>query len=97
MEREFATGLRGRRIHIAGSASATTAQSLIERAHEIVRLACWKILENGGSLLLGPGKEPGLPARGADRPSQVFDWTALEAARSASSAELVHSTETLPS
>ena len=73
-------GLLGRRVHSAGSANPQTNSQLIHYAHELVARVARGILQAGGGLVVGAGKEP--PAEGvhSDAPSLVFDWTALETA-----------------
>jgi len=72
--------LLGRRIQIAGSASAQTDPWLIQYAHEIVGRLVPNILLAGGGIVASIGKEPRPPGSGADSPSLTFDWTALAAA-----------------
>ena len=72
--------LLGRRIHIAGSASAHTDTGLVQYAHEIVRQLVLNVLVAGGGIVASVGKEPRSPGSAPDSPSLIFDWTALEAA-----------------
>ncbi len=72
------SGLFGRRIHIAGSASPKTDASLVRYAHALVRAVVQLILENGGGLVLFAGKEPSAPSPAPEALSLTFDWTALE-------------------
>lgn len=74
------SGLFGRRIHIAGSASASTDAAVIRFAHALVRELVTLILQNGGGLVLFAGKEPLVPTGALEAPSMIFDWTALQAA-----------------
>lgn len=69
------SGLYARRVQVAGSASARTEPALIQYAHSLVSQTVRGILEAGGGLVLGVGKEPLLEDR---RTSLVFDWTILE-------------------
>lgn len=69
----------GRRVQIAGSASAKTDPSLIVYAHEVVRGLVKAVIGAGGGIVVGLGREP-RPEGAADAPSLLFDWTALETA-----------------
>jgi len=71
--------LFGRRVQIAGSASAKTDPSLIVYAHEVVRGFVKAVIGAGGGIVVGLGREP-RPEGAADAPSLLFDWTALETA-----------------
>jgi hypothetical protein len=66
--------LMGKRVHFAGSISSKTSGDLAAYAHEILRKVVRGILEAGGGIVVGAGKEPRLH----DGPAQVFDWTVLE-------------------
>jgi hypothetical protein len=72
--------LLGRRIQIAGSASAQTDARLVSYAHDLVRQLVVNILGAGGGVVASVGKEPRAPGAAPDSPSLTFDWTALEAA-----------------
>jgi hypothetical protein len=75
-----AGGIRGCRVHLSGSASAAAADALVCQAHELVQVLVPRILEMGGGIVVGAGKEP----RGREGgPALIFDWTALEAAMAA--------------
>jgi hypothetical protein len=71
--------LLGRRVQIAGSASAATGTGLIRYAHEIVAPLVKGIMAAGGGIVAGIGREPRLDIAMPDSPSLVFDWTVLEA------------------
>jgi len=71
--------LFGRRVQIAGSASVKTDPSLIVYAHEVVRGIVKGVIDQGGGIVVGLGREP-RPEGAADAPSLLFDWTALETA-----------------
>jgi hypothetical protein len=73
-------GLFGRRVLIAGSSSPKTEPNLIAGAHSIVSGLVVSVLENGGGLVTGVGKEPRPGGSGPESPSLTFDWTALETA-----------------
>ena len=70
--------LFGRRVQIAGSASADADTELTRRAHEIVAATARRILMAGGGLVLAMGKEPVVEDRQSNPVGLVFDWTALE-------------------
>ena len=72
--------LLGRRVHIAGSANPQTDVQYIRYAHELIARVTHGILQAGGGLVVGVGKEPRVEGAQSDTPSLVFDWTALEAA-----------------
>jgi len=72
--------LAGRRIQIAGSASASTTPALVRYAHEIIANLVTKIMTAGGGIVVSAGREPRPEGAAADAPSLTFDWTALEAA-----------------
>jgi hypothetical protein len=71
--------LLGRRVQIAGSASAVTGTGLIRYAHEIVTPLVHGIMAAGGGIVAGIGKEPRRDGAPPDSPSLIFDWTILEA------------------
>jgi hypothetical protein len=71
--------LLGRRVQIAGSASATTEPGLIGYAHDIVSSLVKGVMAAGGGIVAGIGKEPRPAGSAGDAPSLVFDWTILEA------------------
>lgn len=75
--------LRGRRVHIAGSASSATRPEVLKYAHGIVDGATRAILARGGGLVLGVGREPRPEGASGDSPALTFDWTALAAAADA--------------
>ena len=67
-------GFQARRVHIAGSISPRTLNDLADYAHVMVKIVVQEILEAGGGIVVGAGKEPllehGHPV--------LFDWTVLE-------------------
>ena len=63
-----------KRLQIAGSIGPNTDPTLADYAHNLVRQVARGVLERGGGIVVGAGKEPKLE-RG---PAQVFDWTVLE-------------------
>jgi hypothetical protein len=71
--------LFGRRVQISGSASAKTDLALIAYAHEVVRGLVKGVMDAGGGIVVGLGREP-RPEGAADAPTLLFDWTALETA-----------------
>ncbi len=72
--------LFGRRVQIAGSASAKTDTPLISYAHQVVSSLVKTIMAAGGGIVVGIGREPRPDGASPDAPSLLFDWTALEAA-----------------
>ncbi len=66
--------LAGKRLHIAGSIGPRTDHRLADYAHELVRQVARGVLERGGGIVVGAGKEPKLEGG----PAQVFDWLVLE-------------------
>ncbi len=66
--------MRGRRIHIAGSAAAACDRKLLQTTHAYVRALAKEAIARGGGLVLGAGDEP----LGACGEPCIFDWTALE-------------------
>jgi hypothetical protein len=72
--------LFGRRVQIAGSASAKTDPSLVGYAHQVVSSLVKAIMTAGGGIVVGIGKEPRPDGASPDAPSLLFDWTALEIA-----------------
>ncbi len=74
------SGLCGRRIHISGSASETTGSELISYGHTLVAGIVRRVLEEGGGLVFGAGKEPRRRDPSSEDPSLIFDWTGLETA-----------------
>jgi hypothetical protein len=77
---EPALSLLGRRVQIAGSASEKTDLSLIRYAHDIVSNLVKTVMNAGGGIVVGVGKEPRPNGSTADAPSLLFDWTALATA-----------------
>src|SRR3989442_6944267 len=68
----------GRRFHIAGSAHTSASRILLEYAHAVVGNLTGALLEAGGSVTVGVGKEPRGDGGDPSSPSLVFDWTVLE-------------------
>ena len=66
--------MRGRRVHIAGSAASNADGHLLAVTHGFVRSLSTHLVERGAGFVLGIGDEPigseGLPC--------TFDWTILE-------------------
>jgi hypothetical protein len=71
------TMIYGRRVQVSGSASFETDTKLLSYAHELVAKLVTIILEEGGGLVVGAGKEP---KSDNHSPSVIFDWTVLETA-----------------
>jgi hypothetical protein len=70
--------LLGRRIQIAGSASAKTDPRLHKYAHEVVARLVRNVISAGGGIVVSVGKEPRPEGAPPDSHSLIFDWTALE-------------------
>lgn len=69
--------IRGRRIHIAGSAAMGTAPELLRYGHDLIATLVRSLCREGARFLLSVGKEP--LAQSDDATSAlIFDWTALE-------------------
>lgn len=66
--------IRGRRVHIAGSAAIDAGGELVGAAHQLVRSAVRQIIEAGAGLVVGTGGEP----IGENGVACIFDWTVLE-------------------
>jgi hypothetical protein len=73
--------IRGRRIHIVGSASRDTDHELLGYAHELVRELVRSLGKDGATFALGVGGEPLANPRDEESPAVIFDWTALSALR----------------
>lgn len=73
------TGLLRRYFHLSGSASRKTDPELIRYSHRLVAEIVKTVINKGGGLVLGAGKEPPQSIELPDAPPLVFDWTALEA------------------
>lgn len=70
--------IRGRRIHIAGSAARDTDHELLSYAHELVRELVRSLGKEGATFALGVGGEPLADPGGENLPAVIFDWTALD-------------------
>jgi len=66
--------IRGRRVHIAGSAAVDADGKLLTTAHKMIGEGVRLIIEAGGGLVAGIGDEP----IGKSGQPCVFDWTILE-------------------
>lgn len=75
-----ASRLKGRRMHVAGSANATTAPEIVGYGHRVVEQVVRSVLESGGGLVVGVGRELRPDGGGTTAPSVLFDWTALQTA-----------------
>ena len=69
--------IRGRRIHIAGSAAPEVPDALLRYAHELVEELVRSLSRAGATFVLGAGKEPLVRPEDDSSPSTIFDWTAL--------------------
>lgn len=70
--------LRGRRIHIAGSADPEADETKLTYAHLLVSKLTVALTLEGASFVITFGKEPLLKDHN-DGPSIIFDWTVAEA------------------
>lgn len=80
-------GIKGRRIHFAGSADAGVQLSRLDYTHKLVKQLAKHILLNGGGLVVTVGSEP-LVQKESSLPL-IFDWTLLEALDECRSSVLV--------
>jgi hypothetical protein len=69
--------LRGRRIHIAGSAAPSADERKVRYAHSIVAALASELVGGGAAFVIPFGKEPLLNDR-TDGPSIIFDWAVAE-------------------
>lgn len=69
--------LTGKRVQVAGSIGPRTSSDIAAYGHDVVRRVVRGILEAGGGIVTGAGKEPRLEGGAA----QVFDWSVLEVIR----------------
>ena len=69
--------LAGRRICIAGSASASTDPKLLSYGHTLVTELARALISRGALLLCGVGKNPRLTGD-ANSPALIFDWDVIE-------------------
>lgn len=74
--------LRGRRIHIVGSAHSETDEGKLNYVHSLVRELVRALAAEGANFVFPFGKEPLLKDRN-DGPAITFDWTVAEAAHGA--------------
>ena len=71
--------LRGRRIHVAGSADPESDEKKLSYVHAVVSELTVALAVEGSTFVIPFGKEPLLKERN-DGPSIIFDWTVAEAA-----------------
>lgn len=69
--------IRGRRIHIVGSAAPEASDALLRYAHELVEGLVRSLGRAGATFVVGVGKEPLARPEDSSSPSVIFDWTAL--------------------
>jgi nucleoside 2-deoxyribosyltransferase len=69
--------LKGRRIHIAGSADLESDPAKLQKIHELVSQLTSALAREGANFVIPFGKEPLLKDR-TDGPSIIFDWTTAE-------------------
>lgn len=72
--------LEGRRFHMAGSAHRATPHELLDYGHLLIADLTDAILQAGGSVTVGVGKEPHAAANDLSLLPTIFDWTVLERA-----------------
>jgi hypothetical protein len=70
--------LRGRRIHIVGSADPTADEKKLVYIHSLVAELTGALAAEGANFVVPFGKEPFLTDR-TDGPSIIFDWTVANA------------------
>src|SRR5215213_6310182 len=71
--------LRGRRIHVVGSADPESDEKRLSYVHSLVSELTVALAVEGSTFVIPFGKEPLLKER-TDGPSIIFDWTVAEAA-----------------
>jgi hypothetical protein len=81
--------LRGRRIHIVGSAHPETDEKKLRYVHSLVRELVDALAAEGASFVFPFGKEPLLKDRD-DGPAITFDWTIADAVHAALKAGRAH-------
>src|SRR5260370_25248570 len=69
--------LRGRRIHIVGSAALTSDEKKLLYAHALIRALAAGVGRCGANFVIPFGREPLLRDH-SDGPSIIFDWTVAE-------------------
>jgi hypothetical protein len=74
--------LRGRRIHIVGSADPATDETKLLYVHSLVATLTMALASEGAIFVIPFGKEPFLKNRN-DGPAIIFDWTVAETVQSA--------------
>lgn len=74
--------LRGRRIHIVGSADPSADAEKLNYVHALVAELVAALCSQGATFVVPFGKEPLLKDR-ADGPSIIFDWSVAEAVHKA--------------
>jgi hypothetical protein len=69
--------LKGRRIHIVGSADVAADTAKLQYAHTLISKLVTALAQEGASFVVPFGKEPFMKDR-SDGPSIIFDWTVIE-------------------
>ncbi len=69
--------IRGRRIHIAGSAAPEAPGAQLRYARELVEELVRSLGRTGATFVVGVGKEPLVQLEDNSSPSIIFDWTVL--------------------
>ena len=80
--------LRGRRIHIVGSADVTADEKKLIYVHSLVSEMTKAFALEGANFVIPFGKEPLLKDR-TDGPAVIFDWTVAEAVHCAQKKGLI--------
>ncbi|HZU12181.1 MAG TPA: hypothetical protein VFB58_05015 [Chloroflexota bacterium] len=72
--------VRNARIHIAGSAAATTVSAdRLRYAHSLIAALVDRLARDGAAFVVTPDREPRMDPDDETSPAVVFDWTILEA------------------
>jgi len=80
--------LRGRRIHLVGSAAPNCAEAHLAYAHDLVQALACELNKEGANFMIPFGKEPFLAGRSTG-PSIIFDWTVAQTVAAALAAGTV--------
>lgn len=69
--------IKGKRIHIAGSASREISPNLLKYANDLVRALVKELIEKESKFIVQVGKEPLFIENDPTSPSIIFDWTII--------------------
>jgi hypothetical protein len=69
--------IKGKRIHITGSADSACSYELLKYSHSLISSLTAAFLEAGANFLVGIGKEPVVHVDDSESLSIIFDWTIL--------------------